>query len=345
MVKLILIATLLCSLHVEYGTNADSITISSLKGNAFDSTCETNIKYSYESSNELLNSSNQTFSMIHSNLKTNKIPTENYSISSNNSISFINGCYSKTVWDLKSSNPRRNDSSADNRKNVNYLSNYLPLSSVGFFNARATYSTVSVSTCFLIGNGLALTAAHCLYSDSTGYYYDITAQFDKNVKTGNFGTTAKVTDFYIPKAYTEDTQSDEDWAILKFETDLTKTLGCLTIASNQSLSNTEYTSVGFPYDKGEGNYYESTGYSYITTTDKYYDMYSYATSGMSGGSVIAYYSQHDERDPNVDLTYEYVVGINSKAFSYTSSNVYHQYTRATRIQNSIIEICKSIGGK
>lgn len=32
MVKLILIATLLCSLHVEYGTNADFITTSYLKG-------------------------------------------------------------------------------------------------------------------------------------------------------------------------------------------------------------------------------------------------------------------------------------------------------------------------
>lgn len=343
MAKLILIISLLSSPQVVPDCYANSIEINFLKN---EQTCSLDgIKnaYTMERSNEQLSSLNSNFTIIHSNLKTKKLYEKNYSVPDNNSALYINGCFSKTTYDLNSSNPRRNDSSSNNCRNINYLSNYLPLTSIGYLNARVNGTTISKSTCFLIGNGLALTAAHCLYSKNNGYYYDITAQFNKDVKSGEFKTVVNVTDFYIPNSYIINSQSDEDWAILKFDSDLTKTLGCLTIASGQNLNNVYYTSVGFPYDKGEGDFYESTGYYVKHDCDKYFDINSFATSGMSGGPVIGYYFEIDERDPNVDLTYALVVGINSKSLTYTSSNIYHQYTRATKIQNSIIYICNAIG--
>ena len=243
------------------------------------------------------------------------------------------------VYDATSSNVRKNVYSGDNKTNINYLSNYLPVSNVGCLNYRKSNVNCQASS-FLIGNGLVLTSAHCIYNIKNKIYSNnININFSRT-DNGNFSISAKVKEAYIPSTFVDDENENDDWAILKLDKDLTDKISTMTIAANISLENETYTTIGYAGDNTNNNsIYESSGYSILGSTDQYYKNYSYASSGMSGGPLVGYFSEPDERDPNVENTYEFIVGIHSGHVNLNST----YYSIATKITNSIIYACQVIG--
>lgn len=75
--------------------------------------------------------------------------------------------------------------------------------------------------------------------------------------------------------------------------------------------------------------------------NSYSDLYSYADKGMGGGPIVAYFREPDERDPNVENTYQYIVGIASDRIT-NKSNSSVNYMRAAKIRESIINACIEI---
>lgn len=342
MVRLLLIPILICSTQFS-PNNVRKVEISfSRKNDLADFDFEDYI-YSGVESNISYSNTRSSITMAHLITKTNKYYLKTFNYDESNEAKYINGKYSKTIWDIKSNNPRKNEYEKDNRININELSEDLPLSSIGYLEGRKNSRETRDSTCFLIGNGLALTAAHCVYDiELNKFYYNINAMFDRGQKR-IFSTTIYPTDVYIPNQFIISKNEEYDWAILKFDEDLTNKLGCLTIASHQSLYNEYYSSIGFPFDKDEYSYYESTGFSVKKSEESYYETYSYCASGMSGGPVIGYYTEVDERDPNVELSYEYVVGINSRIVEPDDGSKSYLLTDAIKINDCIIDLCTTIG--
>ncbi len=255
--------------------------------------------------------------------------------------SYILGTNNNVVFDATSSNIRNNVYSGDNKTNINYLSNYLPVSNVGYLEYQRSNTNLRASS-FLIGNGLVLTAAHCVYNIKNKIYSNnISVNFSRT-DNGNFSISAKVKEVYIPSTFVDDENSNEDWAILKLDKNLTDKISTMTIAANVSLENETYTTIGYAGDDTNSkSIYESSGYSLLGSTDQYYKNYSYASGGMSGGPLVGYFSEPDERDPNVENTYEFVVGIHSGHVDVNST----YYSIATKITNSIIYACQVIGSE
>ncbi len=206
------------------------------------------------------------------------------------------------------------------------------------------------ASCFLLSNGYALTAAHCVYING-GYTSNITATFSFNAGT-KYSKTVKVTNTYIPKLWRAlnpnsisetptEAQKNVDWAILKFD-DLTlpKTFGATTIASNTTMdSNTYYISLGYPQINNYKLTY-SLGKGVISKTEYRYDLYNSISAGMSGGPLIGLYDEYDDHIQDYHY-YNYIIGINSTGEPDTYEKDFYSWSGYTRITNTMIDI---IGG-
>ncbi len=213
------------------------------------------------------------------------------------------------------------------------------------------HSGSEYGSCFLLSNGYALTAAHCVYIDGK-YTSNITATFTFNSGT-KYSKTVKVTNTYIPLQWKAlnprssssiiptEAEKNVDWAILKFD-DLTlpKTFGATTIASNTTVDNsTYYITLGYP----SANNYKLTyslGKGVISKTDYRYDLYANLSAGMSGGPLIALYDEYDNHIQDY-VYYNYIIGINSTGEPDTYEKDFYAWSGYTRITNTMIDI---IGG-
>lgn len=249
------------------------------------------------------------------------------------------------AYTFKSNTTRYGVYEPDNRKCLDANINSFPLTSIGFMELRLG-TKLSFGTGFLIGNGLVVSAAHCIFDKTANAFYSSPSIMFGKTNGQSYVATAQIVEAYIPYQYYSQSSNDEnyDWAILKLSEDnLQETYGALSIGSSYSLSDKEYSSYGyFSFDHQEINssLYVSTAYDVQEESGLVYKTYSYVDKGMSGGPVVGYYTEPDERDPNVELSYEMIVGINScKAHNdYYNRN----YLVATKISNELITLAEVI---
>lgn len=285
-----------------------------------------------------ISSSNSIVSMKHRNLNSNTYNDLSIPYNSNGQ-QIINGKYTTTSWFNFSNNVRRSGFGADNRKNIDYLCNYLPVSSIGVvynsFNGVYHYGSG-----FLIGNGLVITSAHVLYNFDTKVYAENCDFYLGYIDGDNYKDVVKITDYYIPNQYIKNGKKENDWAVIRLNNDnMTKKYGAVTIASQCSLKNRTYQSIGTPADKSVGLYYESTAYDVVSETGNVYYTYAYLYKGMSGGPLIAQYTEIDEQDVNRELEYYYIAGINQGGENIVSSGF---ICYAVKITNELIGVANYI---
>lgn len=224
-----------------------------------------------------------------------------------------------------------------------------PYTSTGLLKTNGS----EFGSCFLLSNGYALTAAHCVYLNG-GYHPNLTATFRFN-SDSYYTKTVRITNAYLPKGWINlnpsnsndedaiptEAQKNVDWAILKFDdSTLPQTFGATTIASNITITqHTHYISLGYPRVNDYKLTY-SLGTDYISQTKYRYNLYTSVRGGMSGGPLIGLYDEFDERIQ--DFTYyNYIIGINSTQEPDTNENMYYDWSGFTRITNTMIDI---IGG-
>lgn len=238
--------------------------------------------------------------------------------------------------------------SKNNQATVKNSYQDLPYTSTGLLKSDGS----EYGSCFLLGNGYVLTAAHCVYLDK-GYFSNITASFGYK-GPNQFTKTVSLVNAYLPlpwiasnpvsdptKAPT-DAQKKYDWAVLEFsDKTLPQTFGATTIASNETLNElSSYMSLGYPMDNDYKLTY-SLGRNFISQSDERYELYSYTTQGMSGGPLISFHSEYDERIQET-LYYNYVIGINSTCEPDTTENAYYLYSGITKITNTMIDFIRGL---
>ena len=227
---------------------------------------------------------------------------------------------------------------------------------------EATNSYVSSS--FLVGSNLLITAAHCVYGDETiGKYddsiynpefcYDITIYFCGTYYAETsydkcFRWSTKIKSVHIPIEYYQNESNSYDWAIIELDTNLGDTLGYSTLLPNWYEEGYSITSYGYPGDKR----YVSTDYTQLYKTsgkiNKMTDdecMYvtdAYATHGQSGSPLIA---KVDGKAYVIGIlmgitdTGTYAIKINNLIYyfikSYTSGNGPYLYIDVMNKENKI----------
>ncbi len=233
----------------------------------------------------------------------------------------------------------------DNTVIVNNDKGKQPFTSTGLLTASSGSGTV-----FLLGNGYGLTAAHCVFFRDR-YRSNLQATFTYEGALKTIKKTTNITEVYIPNdwvisnpGYTAETTADQrnnDWALVKFDdVDLQKTFGATTIASNVEINNlTEYVAVGYPTRKQKQLCY-SVGQNYAIITPKIYELLCYTSEGMSGGPILAFYSEYDERLDDI-LYYSYTIGIVSTG-QPDEINSTELWTGAYRITNEMIDFINEV---
>ena len=217
-----------------------------------------------------------------------------------------------------------------------------PITTIGKLTGTLDSKTFQGS-CFILPNGYIMTAAHCVYIDGN-YIRNLYVNFEY-IKGGKF----KIVESYLPKAWVDSNptfntsyptteQKNNDWAILKIaNTTQLSVYGSTTIFTNSDFSGDEYIAIGYPQG---GNLKYSKGYGTISQTEYRYDLNTYVTGGMSGGPLIAYFTEWDERIQET-LRYIGVIGIISTSEpDYPSNN---SWTGVTRITNTMLTFIDRFG--
>lgn len=211
----------------------------------------------------------------------------------------------------------------------------LPASSIGRLFIGSNYS----GSCFLLSNGYVLTAAHCVFMDDA-YFSNLRIGFGKT--SSGFKTYTNVVESYIPLNWrlsspsvdTNNTPEQEewDWALLKVDNQsLASTYGALSLASNISWNASTYTAVGYPKVKNY-NLCQSLGLDIAAETEYTVDVYSYVSGGMSGGPLIEFCYEWDDRI-QAEYKWSRIVGIISNS---------DEYTGIRKIDNGIISLLEDL---
>jgi len=312
------------------------------------------IEDSLQLENLSLNSAKTSF-FYHHNLNTgvSTLSSISYNTTSSMSINEKIPNYS-TYYDIPVSNVKSSASANDNMVAIdtNHYTNYQP-SAVAYFDGLETYdsSLYLRGTAFLIGDGLAITAAHCVYQDNQFIKKEKLA-FESLNYNKIFMDSANVTDVYIPKEFYDDgnsyysvdssgnrnymlhqTAQNYDWAILKLnKSNLHNTYGGFSIRTKYTLANEYSMAIGYPANENTA-LYSSCGKNNASYTDYRYLLYQYNYPGMSGGPIICYYYYQ--------LTMEdesFVVGI----VSTKEEKNLCSYTGGTRITNEMVTLISQI---
>lgn len=236
--------------------------------------------------------------------------------------------------------------------NDSILSHFEP-STVALFQGINTFATnpYSQGSAFLLGNGLALTAAHCVF-EMNAFMGDPKLFFINN-GPNNFAYSYNVSSIYIPKEFYLDGNSNYsiidgsrsfslssqaqnyDWAILKLQTTtLQHSFGAWKIGSKYTLGDVYDLTAGYPAYDSNKKLYAASG-QYCESWNEYrYILFQYNAQGMSGGPIIGYY--HD----NVTLDdYTLCVGLVSTMITYSTRAV---CTGGTVFTNELVSLANYV---
>lgn len=280
------------------------------------------------------------FNIFH--LNTEKYSLEKMNISESTSITMFERSFNfgKKSTGFKTGKIKKQISFDDNLEIVDYKKyDGYPISPVGLCRS---YGGNSYGTAFMIGNGFALTAAHCVadkynfYRGKTEIGFKLNSISDSGIL--EFEYDSSVSDIYVPARYFSlDSKGDPvanlnfDWAILKLSNpDITKEVGALSIGSGLSLLERQSTFVGFTTktENGLTNLYSSTGMREFEESEYRYRLFQYIYQGMSGGPLITYYF-----DQNTLEEFSLVVGICSSIKPDEGGFI----SEATKISNLLID--------
>ncbi len=255
----------------------------------------------------------------------------------------------RTNSELTSSNQlkgteRHSYSSSNNIMSViSSLDEQQPITTIGKLTANLGTRHIQGS-CFTLSNGYLMTAAHCVFIDRQ-YMTNLTVAFSR-IKAATY----KITESYLPKAWiysdpmssssftpTEE-QKNNDWAILKIaDVSQLETYGATSLITNADFSRSVYIAFGYP--AGQDLKY-SKGYGILSKSSYRYNLYTYVLSGMSGGPVIAYFTEWDERTGE-ELKYISVIGIIST--KEPDNDDRYLWTGVTRITNTMVDFINRFG--
>ncbi len=245
----------------------------------------------------------------------------------------------QSVSSFSSTNANSANRFRDNRIDVPFSNmNKYQASSISIFESKNYNNQNCVSSSFLIWNGMVITSAHSVLSNKI---------FNTNMEVGfvpndinnrlSVSQIYQVKNAYIPLEFynsgcysgsMNEVEKDNDWALLELDVDNVQNIfGSLTMGTNYTLEDVCYHSIGFSYDS---NYkMQSSFVEYCRSFDsKKYTLYSYLTSGMSGGPVIAHYFDSETLED-----YDVCVGINSFNVSSNGSLI---YSGANMTSNNLI---------
>jgi V8-like Glu-specific endopeptidase len=253
-----------------------------------------------------------------------------------------------------SSNEKRSNISANNNLEVvdqSKKASFEP-SAIGVIRGQNAIHQYEYGSCFIVGNGLIATAAHCVFSK--GFYHtDLTVAFI-NDGASDFQHYYPVAFSYLPLPFKQDgafplnppaddlseTASNNDWAILKLDTsNLQNSYGSFALLTGESLVINRSVVAGYPGTDNLARLHCSSGFGIVGSNECSYNLFQYVEEGMSGGPVIERGLFSNEGS---------VVGILSEKAIYWQNNVDGQSiigysVWATKINTQLISLVSYLG--
>jgi glutamyl endopeptidase len=183
---------------------------------------------------------------------------------------------------------------SDGRSRVN-PTNVFPYSAICRITTNWPNGTVTNGTAWMYWEDIAITAGHCVYSSSRGGWatsISVVPARNSEAPTYPYGSTISTT-FWTSSNYTNNENSDYDYAVLELNTNIGNLTGWFgTHSQSSSLTGTNITITGYPGD--ENLYYQMWGMSgTVSSTYTYTFRYAIDTSGgQSGSPIYRYNSSH-----------------------------------------------------
>jgi glutamyl endopeptidase len=193
-----------------------------------------------------------------------------------------------------------------------------PNSMIGQMSITFPNGQTYVGTAWMYGNKVAVTAGHCVYSKSDGgWARSVAFSPGKNGSSNPLGTYY-ATQLYTDTKYVQNEDSNYDWGMLRFSTNVGQTTGYLGAEwTSNSQVGINVTVKGYP---GEKNSQMWTSNGKITGSGSSKTNYSIDTTGGQSGAPV----------------YRYIEGSYRSLAIHTNS--YSSYNQGERIDKSLFEI-------
>lgn len=240
--------------------------------------------------------------------------------------------YGKGYSSFPVKNVKKELSNEDNRLPIDYSSsnNGYPLSAIGLLssidpNSKQTYPNDSI---FMAPGGFGITAAHCVYSELTGFVNEPKGNFKlTNILSSSelvFDYASYITDIFVPNLYfSSQNDAEYDWAVVKFaDKTLENKVGTFNIAQDFPCMIKPILLSAFQKTRALRRIVLRE--RVLDLRFRYYDLYQTVSKGMSGGPVMFF-----NYDSVALEEYNVVTAINSQ--TYFTNGIGH--LRATRITN------------
>lgn len=153
-------------------------------------------------------------------------------------------------------------------------------------------AAISYGTGFIMGPNLLVTAAHCIYTNLTGYgsvfptTVEVYAGIDgETAADSSYVYYAEATTISVQKEYYETFDTDYDWAAIELDWSLGDEVGYYGIISNWYESGAEVYSYGYPGDKDDHTMWEAPG-NLLRKTDYRYRFDFDVYKGQSGSPIF-----------------------------------------------------------
>lgn len=193
-----------------------------------------------------------------------------------------------------------------------------PNSTIGQLSITFPNGLTYVGTAWMYGNKVAVTAGHCVYSKSDGgWARSVTFSPGKNGSSNPLGTYY-ATQLYTDKKYVQSENSNYDWGMLRFNTNVGKTTGYLGAEwTTNSQVGINVTVRGYPGEKGSQMW---TSDGKITGSGSSKTDYLIDTTGGQSGAPVYRNSSGNYRSLAIH------------------TNAYKTYNQGQRIDKSLFEI-------
>ena len=207
----------------------------------------------------------------------------------------------------------------DNRRRVTNTTDF-PNTTIGQIVITYKNGSQAVGTAWMYGNKVAVTAGHCVYSKADGGWARSVAFYPGKNGSKNPIGVFYATQLYTDKKFVESENSNFDWGMLRFKTNVADKTGYLGAEwTTASQVGTNVIVRGYPAEKNkQGQMW--TGSGKITGSGTSKTNYSIDTTGGQSGSPV--YRISDEQYRALAI----------------HTNSYKNYNQGERIDKSLFKI-------